>query len=139
MNDTLINDTLKNIINVTENSENLTTINYWFWIAIIEFILIIYLIISKNNKKKKLTKREHFVKNAKKSDVDFENIINSSFHVKPLYDELKVKCHPDRFPNDEIKNKIALELFQEISKNKTNYKKLIKIKEIAINKLNINF
>lgn len=74
-----------------------------------------------------------------KEDVDFRNIITSSFHTQPLYNELKVKCHPDRFPNDEIKKKIANALFQEISKNKTNYKKLVELKERAKQELYINF
>jgi len=138
MNDTLIIDTLKSTIEVATNSKETITINYWFWIAVVEFI-IITLYFTHNKKKKLLSKKELFIKNAKESEVDFGNIINSSFNVKPLYDELKTKCHPDRFPNDKIKNKIALELFQDISKNKTNYKKLMEIKEIAINKLNINF
>lgn len=74
-----------------------------------------------------------------KEEIDFGNIIKSSFHTQPLYDELKVKCHPDRFPNDETKNKTADALFQEITKNKTNYKKLVELKERAKLELNINF
>jgi hypothetical protein len=105
-------------------------------IAIFELLVIIYLIFSR---KKSESARLQFRREAKEGDIDFGNIINSSFHVKPLYEDLKVKCHPDRFPNDVEKNQIALELFQEISKNKTNYKKLIELKELAKQKLNINF
>ena len=56
-----------------------------------------------------------------------------------LYDELKVKCHPDRFPTDKEKNTIAENIFQEISKNKNNVKRLLELKEEASQKLNINF
>ena len=45
--------------------------------------------------------------------VDFDNVINSSFAAKELYDKLKVKCHPDRFTDADL-NKEATRLFQEI-------------------------
>ncbi|MBN1182368.1 MAG: hypothetical protein JXB49_08790 [Bacteroidales bacterium] len=110
--------------------------NIWMWIAIIELVLILYLLLFQ---KKPESTRAKFKREAKGEVIDFENIINSSFHVKPLYDELKVKCHPDRFIKDSEKNQVAIELSQEISKNKTNYKKLIELKELAKQKLNINF
>ncbi|PKP08882.1 MAG: molecular chaperone DnaJ [Bacteroidetes bacterium HGW-Bacteroidetes-4] len=138
MNDTLFTDTIKATSEVVTKTDAATTnsINYWMWIAILELVIIVLLILSR---KKPDSKKELFKREAKQGDIDFGNIINSSFHVKPLYDELKVKCHPDRFPNDIEKNKIALAIFQEISKNKTNYKKLIELKELAKQKLNINF
>jgi len=139
MNDTLINDTLNISAGQIPDSIGFTTPNYWLWIAVIELLIIIYLLFFTRKKTHALSEKERFKKDAKDGDVDFGNIINSSFHVKPLYDELKIKCHPDRFPNDENKNKIALDIFQEISKNKTNYKKLIELKEKAKNELNINF
>ena len=140
MKDTLLTNTIRNATEIAANTETdlANPFNYWFWIAIVELFIIMYLIFFKKNKIN-ISVREQFKQEAKKGDIDFGNIINSSFHVKPLYDELKVKCHPDRFPNDEKKNKIALNLFQEISKNKTDYKKLIELKNISIDKLNINF
>lgn len=113
-------------------------INLWLWIAIIELVIIIFILITKR-KNKAVNAKQQFKKEAKEGEIDFGNIINSSFHVKPLYDELKVKCHPDRFPTDDEKNAIALELFQEISKNRTDYKKLTELKELAKIKLNIKF
>ena len=74
-----------------------------------------------------------------KEKVDFGNIINSSFHSNALYDEMKVKCHPDRFPTDKGKNQIAEDLFQAISKNKNNYKRLVELKSEARQKLGIKF
>ncbi|MHB1106373.1 MAG: molecular chaperone DnaJ [Lutibacter sp.] len=123
---------------VSKVNTDTSNYNYWIWIAILELIVIIYLLFFWRKSESARAKNQ-YKKEAKEGDIDFGNIINSSFNVKPLYDELKVKCHPDRFPNDETKNKIALELFQNISKNKTNYKKLIELKELAIDKLNINF
>ena len=127
------------VISLAE-TETITSNNFWMWFALLELFIIFYLIfiiIKKESKKE--SEKEKFKQEAMEGDIDFDNIINSSFHVKPLYDELKVKCHPDRFPNDKEKNEIALNLFQEISKNKTNYKKLIELKELAKQKLNINF
>lgn len=118
------------------NIEKVSSHNYWMWIAGFELLVIGYLILFW---KKSDNARVQFKKEAEEGDIDFSNVIKSSFHVKPLYDELKIKCHPDRFPNDIEKNTIALDLFQEIAKNKTNYKKLLELKELAKEKLNINF
>ena len=138
MNDTLLIDTIKVASQFVSDTGNVVigSQHYWMWIAIIEFLIILYLLFFR---KKTDSTTAKFKREAKEGEVDFGNIINSSFHVKPLYDELIVCCHPDRFPNDNEKNKIALELFQEISKNRTNYKKLIELKELAKQKLNINF
>ena len=139
MNDTLIQDSIKvagkAISKVTEANDNT---NLWMWLAIVELGIIAYLIL-KEKLKSKVTAKQQFKSESLKQDIDFNNIINSSFNSIKLYDELKVKCHPDRFPTDKEKNIIAENLFQEISKNKTNVKRLLELKEEAIQKLNINF
>jgi len=139
MNDTLIQDSIKvagkAISKVTEANDNT---NWWMWLAIVELGIIAYLIL-KEKLKSKVTAKQQFKSESLKQDIDFNNIINSSFNSIKLYDELKVKCHPDRFPTDKEKNIIAENLFQEISKNKTNVKRLLELKEEAIQKLNINF
>jgi hypothetical protein len=137
--DTVLTDSIKvaNQIITGTDKATISSTNFWMWIAIIEFILILLLIFIR--KKRESPSTLEFKREAKSGEIDFGNIINSSFHVKPLYDELKVKCHPDRFIDDTEKNQIALELFQEISKNKTDYKKLVELKELAKQKLNINF
>lgn len=139
MNDTLIQDSIKvasqAISKVTEANDNT---NWWMWLAIVELGIIGYLIL-KEKLKSKVTAKQQFKSESLKQDIDFNNIINSSFNSIKLYDELKVKCHPDRFPTDREKNIIAENLFQEISKNKTNVKRLLELKEEAIQKLNINF
>jgi flagellar biosynthesis/type III secretory pathway M-ring protein FliF/YscJ len=114
--------------------------NTWIWFSIIGFtiffVLILFLLKRKSNKN---ITRNQFKEDSLKGEIDYNNIFESSFHGKELYDELKKKCHPDRFPNDPIKNKIALELAQEISENKNNYKKLIELKEIVKSKLGLTF
>jgi len=139
MNDTIIQDSIKvaskAITKVTETND---TTNWWMWLAIVELGIIAYLIL-KEKFKSKVTAKQQFKSESLKQDIDFNNIINSSFNSIKLYDELKVKCHPDRFPTDKEKNMLAENLFQEISKNKTNVKRLLELKEEAIQKLNINF
>lgn len=135
-----LKESIKTLIENISDTESLVnySINIWLWIAIIELVLILYLIF--HRKESRLSSdKEKLKKESMEDEIDFENIIKSSFHVKPLYDELKIKCHPDRFPDDEVKSQIALNLFQEISKNKTNYKKLLELKELAKNKLNVKF
>ena len=141
MNDTIIKDTLQvatETINKSITSESNEQINWWLWIAIIEFLVIIFLVLKQNIKPKDSIKQK-FKEESLGQEIDFNNIINSSFNSKQLYDELKVKCHPDLFPTDKEKNIIAENIFQEITKNQNNAKRLIELKEEAKQKLNINF
>lgn len=139
MNDTLIQDSIKVAGQaITKTTETGQQTNWWRWLAIAEFGVIAFLIL-KEQLKPKDTARQRFKNESLKQDIDFGNIINSSFNSIQLYDELKVKCHPDRFPTDKEKNTIAENIFQEISKNKNNVKRLLELKEESIQKLNINF
>lgn len=70
------------------------------------------------------------------TDVDFNNIINSSFAARQLYDELKVKCHPDRFLDPSL-NAIATSIYQAITENRHNHKRLLELKQQAIQQLKI--
>lgn len=139
MNDTVIQDSLK----LTDNAigkllQTSHSINWWMWLAITELIILAFLVFKKKTKTKD-TARQIFRADSLKEDIDFDNIINSSFNSVRLYDELKVLCHPDRFPTDTKLNKIAVEIFQEISKNRNNAKRLLELKEQAIEKLKIKF
>lgn len=69
----------------------------------------------------------------------FRTSSNSSFHATEIYNELKVKCHPDRFIGDVEKNATANRIFQEVTKNKMNYKRLQELKKEAEESLGINF
>jgi hypothetical protein len=139
MNDTLLQDSLKLLNHTLANrSGSQNTINLWMWLSIIEFAFIIFLLLRSKSKRVE-TAKVKFKNESLKENIDFDNIINSSFNSTQLYDELKVKCHPDRFPNDEGKNTIAQLIFQEITKNKTNIKRILELKEEAKQKLNINF
>ena len=139
MNNTLVQDSIKSANEILRHTSNNKSINnIWMWIAIAELIIILFLFI-KGKVKIKETEKSKFKEETLKNDIDFHNVINSSFNSIQLYDELKVKCHPDRFPMDKDKNVLAESLFQEISKNKTNINKLLELKEEAKQKLNINF
>lgn len=115
--------------------ENLTVtnpINYWFYISIIEAIIILFLLLSLFfNKRNKINEKKEIIE----TKIDFNNILNSSFNSKEIYDELKKKYHPDRYVHDIEKQNIATEIFQEITKNKNNIKKLQELKKLAEQKL----
>lgn len=51
------------------------------------------------------------------SNKEMDNVIDSMFNSKPLYDELKVKCHPDKYLDQEEREQ-AEHLFQELQKSK---------------------
>lgn len=113
----------------------------WFWFSIIEFIVIVFLLINLKKKNTELAFSdvpEDKLKNAKSSPVDMDNLMNSINGSRELYIELSKACHPDKFVNTD-QQKLAEDIFQEISKNKRNYEKLVGLKERAKKELNINF
>lgn len=115
--------------------------NWWLIIAILELLVILFLLF-----RLKKYRSENFLQNdgldelrkAKSQDIDMTNLMNSINSSRDLYKELSRKCHPDRFQDETLKNK-AENIFQDISKNKRNYNKLLELKEIAIKELKINF
>ena len=124
------------------NSET-TSFSVWFWIALAELLIIIFLFLflrlrKKNNNLKFGDVTKDKMRDAKKSDIDMNNLMNSINGSKELYKKLSRSCHPDRFINSD-KQKIAEEIFQEISKNKRDFKILTELKEKAIIELNIKF
>jgi len=130
---------------VPVNSQSLIT-NYWFWIAAAELALIL-LLVNKASKKKmenipqqeiqnfELTKEDTF-QNSKETEIDMDNLMDSIHKSRDLYKKLSSKCHPDRFTDKEL-NKKADIIFQEITRNQRNYKKLLQLKEVAQSQLNI--
>ena len=113
--------------------------NLWMWISIFEAICIIVLLLILLGSQNKYTEiQRQFKANAQKEDVDFNNIIVSSFHAGDLYNQLKKVCHPDRFSsNPELMYK-ADNLFQQITQNKHDLKKLQELKAEAMKELHIN-
>ncbi|MBR1775312.1 MAG: hypothetical protein IJ759_07295 [Bacteroidales bacterium] len=114
-----------------------STVNPWFYIAIAEFVAIIVVVVLYFKEKHNHSKKNEIKQKFGNREIDFGNVMMSSFHAKEVYDELKKKCHPDRFVGDEHKTEIADKLFQEITKNKNNYKRLEELKQQAIEELNI--
>lgn len=133
----ILTDTTKMITN-TKNGTSSTN-NYWMWVAAAEFLVIGYIAFKLFSKKK--IKFDHeggdIFNEAKTSNVDMDNLMNSINKSRQLYKQLSSKCHPDRFVTDEEKQKIADELFQDITKNQRNYNKLLELQEEAKQKLNI--
>jgi hypothetical protein len=125
---------------ITEATDT-TAFSIWFWIALVELIVIAYLIFKPKKKESELafgdlSKKK--IRNSKKSEIDMSNVMNSINSSKTTYKELSRACHPDRFVNSD-KQLIAEEIFQEITKFKRDFKKLTELKERAITELNINF
>jgi hypothetical protein len=75
------------------------------------------------------SKKEKTKKESRNSEMT--NVVNSMFLCEPIYDKVKVKCHPDRFI-DENQKITAENLFQELQKHRYNYEKLLEI-ELQIN------
>jgi hypothetical protein len=112
--------------------------NWMVYTIVIQALLILILLIKIFGKHKDVIKAK-FKEESLKAPIDFNNIINSSFNSKELYDSLKIICHPDRFPNDENKRLIAEKIFQELTENQNNINRLKELEEEIKLKLGINF
>jgi len=113
----------------------------WFWLSIVEFLLIVYLgykLSIKTRKAESSNSTFAQLEKARKTKIDMEGIMNSINKSKDLYKELSASCHPDRFINSP-KQKLAEEIFQEISKNRRNFEELSKLKERAMKELELHF
>lgn len=114
-----------------------TGFDHWFYISLLEFGVILWLLLKKRkgSNDHRIDADKKAVSDAKKTEINMDNVINSIHLSEKLYKELSRKYHPDRFIGDERHGR-AEELFQEISKNKRNYSELLRIREIASTELN---
>ena len=133
----VLTDTLQGVAGAVTTG-NFQESDVWFYIAMVEFAIIFFLLLFAFRRGTTRVEKQK-LRESIKSDVDFQNIINSSFHATEIYNELKVKCHPDRFIGDVEKNATANRIFQEVTKNKMNYKRLQELKKEAEESLGINF
>jgi len=126
---------------VTNAVSSTSDINIWFWLCLIELIIILVLLFKIKKNKSNLTfadLNKDNLKKSKEASIDFGNVMNSINGAGELYKELSRKCHPDRFVDSPLQ-KLAEEIFQEISKNKRDFGKLAALKERAISELNVTF
>ena len=133
----VLTDTLQGVAGAVTTG-NFQESDVWFYIAMVEFVIIFFLLLFAFRRGTTRVEKQK-LRESIKSDVDFQNIINSSFHATEICNELKVKCHPDRFIGDVEKNATANRIFQEVTKNKMNYKRLQELKKEAEESLGINF
>lgn len=82
------------------------------------------------------SERTKFREKVLSEEINFTNVVSSSLLAKQLYDELKVKVHPDRFHDSAIIAK-ATEIFQLVQQHKGDYDKLIQLKKQAYAELPI--
>lgn len=113
----------------------------WIWLFIAIGIIILLFGILLLRKRKESPEEKRAKKKLKEQyrhpKPIMENIVNDIFNSKPLYDALSRKCHPDRFPKDPEKRALADKLMQEITRNRTNTKRLRELKEQAEKELDI--
>lgn len=112
----------------------------WFWLFIIQVLIIIVLVHFLLQKKihndfAELNKEQ--VKDYGKTGVDMVNVVNSIHDAEKLYKELSRKCHPDRFLGDS-RHAVAEALFQKISDNRRNHDALQMLKTEVEEKLFTN-
>lgn len=125
--------TLQTVISISEIQAS--TI-YILPIFLVLILLVIIILLFKRKNKKEVYRTKNNV--LKEGEIDFTNIIDSSFKAKSLYDKLKKVCHPDKYAKDKLLFEKATEIFSLLVKNKHNYIELVKLKDIAKKELNIN-
>lgn len=131
-------DSIQTVVKATSAPE-MQSPSVWMYVALAELICILVLLVKLCFYHKKKTEHEQLKRKVmQEGDIDFANVINSSFKAKELYDELKGKCHPDKFTKDATLNVRATEIFSLLVRNKYNYKALCELKERAQNELGIN-
>ncbi|WP_147299228.1 molecular chaperone DnaJ [Winogradskyella eximia] len=136
--DSISVDSISKVVEVAKINEEFS-VNIWLYVAIIEFLIIGFLIYKITKKKTDLDFSDiskYKLKSAKSSQVDMENVMNSINGSKELYKQLSKRCHPDRFINSE-KQELAETIFQDITKHKRNFQKLSELKERAKEELEI--
>lgn len=116
---------------------NSDTVNQvWMYVATVEFfviVAIVYFIIYKYKRGDLIlaeSETSKLKRELKKSDLNMHDVMNDINASRTLYKSLSRKCHPDRFVNTE-KHAYAELLFQDISKNKRNYKALEGLRDEA--------
>jgi hypothetical protein len=108
----------------------------WQLIAILEFLVIIWLILRSIIRHRKRTPETDQIIQSKRHKVDMEGLMNDLHLSGDLFKELARKCHPDRFAGTDLEGR-ANELFQLIQQHKTNYRELVALKETAKHELKI--
>ena len=76
------------------------------------------------------SERSKFREKVLSEEIDFTNVVSSSLLAKRLYDELKVKVHPETVSK-------ATELFQLIHQSRGDYEKLLMLKQRVHNELQV--
>ena len=113
------------------------SIDAWTVISALEFAVIMFLIFMALRRREPTPRMAAMKKNIISEKVDFGNILHSAFHAEELYDQLKVKCHPDRFIGDERKNAAALGIFQKLGQYRHDIKALERIRQRAEDELDV--
>ena len=130
-------DSLLTMVDSLEHTTQSTNeINIWMIVAIVELVIIVALLLSRKPTDSKMSDIKKKV--LAEGDIDFSNLVNSSFNAEGIYKELLINCHPDKFAPDANKMAIANELSARVTKNKHDIKRLEELKEEARIKLNIN-
>lgn len=133
---TQVMDTVKNVANATGNANPPDAHSWTYWVG---GALALGVIVFAAALKQRNPKREALKQKLKSGTVDFDGLMNSAFHSQELYDELKKKCHPDRFSTNPRLVEKATEIFALITKNKYNYQALAELKERAEKELHVKF
>jgi hypothetical protein len=108
----------------------------WQILVIIEFLIILFLFWKRKINESESIESIEF-KKYKRTNLDMKDLMKDLNLSKSLYKELSRKYHPDKFIGSPFMER-AQEIFQTIQQNKTNYKKLLEIKESAELELKIN-
>jgi hypothetical protein len=131
-----INSNIKPVVEIT-NQPN----SYTFWVLIISLALVLltvlglYLFHIRNKNRNKLDPNlSDTIKEAKNNSIDMGNIIISINNAPELYKKLSKMYHPDKYAGTDYEG-IANNIFQAINAKRRDYNSLLKIQQLAEEKL----
>ena len=130
-----ITDSLPSTAPIVSSSSGIVS-NVWFWIALIEFLIIMLSVIISIRDKNKKWEKLKFKQGISDSNTEFIFPIGDMFRAPEMYKKLMRVCHPDRFI-DETKKNAAEELCMLIGKNQYNVTEMERLGKLAEEKLEI--
>lgn len=110
-------------------------INWWMIIALAEALVIVALLLFRRDMENARSRARRNV--LQEGNIDFANIVNSSFNAEKIYKELIRQCHPDRFAPDAEKVAIAGDISTRLGKCKHDIRQLEALKAEAVERLGI--
>lgn len=132
-------DSVQQAMEITGGGDGVASPGGWGWVWWVAGVALALLLVMVLAGRRRDPERARLREKLRGQSVDFDHVMDNAFHSKELYDQLKTRCHPDRFVGDPLLVEKATRIFASLVKNKYNRQELLKLKEQAEKELNVKF